>query len=155
MKIDMTLKLALLASALTVSACASIVDGSQQSLSVKTIGKGHDVENASCQLTNNKGTWFANSPGSVTVHRSYDPLNVKCAKAGWPAGIVTVESHTKGMAFGNILAGGIIGGAVDMSTGAAYDYPSLITVEMGVSKVETPPAKQSTPANPQATKPST
>lgn len=34
------------------------------------------------------------------------------------------------MAFGNIIVGGIIGGAIDAGTGAAYDYPSEITVEL-------------------------
>ena len=38
----------------------------------------------------------------------------------------------KRMAFGNILAGGIIGAAVDMGTGSAYDYPSLISLELGM-----------------------
>jgi len=32
------------------------------------------------------------------------------------------------MAFGNILAGGIIGAAVDVGTGSAYDYPPSIEV---------------------------
>ena len=46
-------------------------------------------------------------------------------------GIAAVKSGTKAMAFGNILFGGIIGAAVDTSTGAAYDYPDLITIVMG------------------------
>jgi hypothetical protein len=44
------------------------------------------------------------------------------------------------MAFGNILLGGVIGAAVDVGTGAAYDYPSLITVLMGKTTTVTPPA---------------
>jgi hypothetical protein len=32
------------------------------------------------------------------------------------------------MAFGNIIAGGIIGAGVDIHTGAAYDYPVSISV---------------------------
>jgi hypothetical protein len=34
------------------------------------------------------------------------------------------------MMFGNILAGGIIGGAIDAGTGAGYDYPTTITVPL-------------------------
>jgi hypothetical protein len=35
-----------------------------------------------------------------------------------------------GLAFGNILFGGLIGAAVDVGTGAAYDYPSPIIVNL-------------------------
>ncbi|MDD4936522.1 MAG: hypothetical protein PHT60_12195 [Acidiphilium sp.] len=108
--------------------CASIVDGTRQTLSVETISDGQSVAGAQCSLKSNKGTWFVNTPGTVSVHRGYDKLNVKCAKSGYQPGIEAVASSTKGMAFGNILFGGIIGAGVDMSTGAAYDYPDLIKV---------------------------
>lgn len=121
-----TLFLALIA----LTSCASIVDGSNQSLSVETISHGREVAGANCTLKNDKGTWFVSTPGTVTVHRSYDDLNVKCTDAGYEPALITSASSTKGMAFGNILFGGLIGAGIDMSTGAAYDYPSLITVPM-------------------------
>lgn len=34
------------------------------------------------------------------------------------------------MAAGNILFGGLIGVGIDVATGAAFDYPTLITVPM-------------------------
>lgn len=141
------------ASILSVSACASIVDGSQQSVSVTTIARGAGVAGASCELNNDKGTWYVNTPGSVTVHRSYDALNVKCEKPGMAPGIAAVESHTKGMAFGNIIAGGIIGGAVDMSTGAAYDYPNPIVVEMGTTRLQKPEPQKTTASSSSEAKP--
>lgn len=121
-----------IACAAALSGCASIIDGSNQVLSVQTTLGSYDVAGASCKIDNNKGTWYVQTPGTVTVHRSYDPLNVRCEKDGFGPGIATTESSTKGMAYGNILVGGLIGAAVDMGTGAAYDYPSLISVEMGV-----------------------
>ena len=119
--------------------CASIVLGSNQSLSVDSLSKGTKVAQATCTLMNNKGTWFVTTPGTVTVHRSYDDLSVKCEKDGLQPGIVTVKSSTKGMAFGNILFGGVIGAGVDAGTGAAYDYPALITVMMGETQTMVPP----------------
>ena len=113
-----------------MSGCASIVDGSSQSLSVNSVANGKDISGANCTLTSNKGTWYVTTPGSVTVHRGYDALNIKCTKDGFQPAVETVKSSTKGMAFGNILFGGIIGAGVDMKTGAAYDYPNLITVSM-------------------------
>jgi phosphoketolase len=53
-----------------------------------------------------------------------------------------VNSSTKGMAFGNILFGGPIGAGVDMASGAAYDYPNLITVMMGTTATVGTPAQE-------------
>lgn len=112
--------------ALAVSGCASIVTGSDQSMSVQTA----PVSGAECKLTNDKGSWFVPStPGSVTVHRAYGPLTVECKKDGY-AGLMKADSATKGMMAGNILFGGPIGAAVDAGTGAGYDYPAVITVPM-------------------------
>lgn len=106
------------------------MNGQNQSLSVDTT----PVSDAKCTLSNDKGTWYVNgTPGSVTVGRSYDPLNVDCEKGAYN-GIMSIESKTKGMAFGNLLFGGIIGAGVDMSNGSAYDYPTPITVPMKKGK---------------------
>ena len=111
--------------------CASIVSGQNQSVSVTTLNKGDALAGAKCSLANDKGTWYATTPGSVMVRRSFNDLAVNCAFDGLDAGIALVKSATKGMAFGNILFGGVIGAGVDMSTGAAYDYPEIIQINMG------------------------
>lgn len=127
-----------LANAIVMSGCASIVDGEQQSLSVETRHQNVDVSGAQCKLRNDKGTWFVTTPGSVTVHRSYQDMVVECTKAGLPTGWASVKSATKGMAFGNILFGGVIGAGVDIGNGAAYDYPQVIVVDMGATGTVTP-----------------
>jgi hypothetical protein len=128
------------AAALTTG-CASIVGGTNQSISVETRStSGEMVAGANCKLENPKGTWYVTTPGSVTIHRAYDDLSIYCTKAGEQPGIASAKSSTKGMAFGNILFGGLIGVGVDTATGAAYDYPTLITVQLG-STTTTPPAK--------------
>jgi hypothetical protein len=111
--------------------CASIVSGTNQSLSVVThAASGEALPGATCSLVNDKGSWFVTTPGSVTVHRSYGDLAVKCSKEGSDPGIANFKSSTKGMAAGNILFGGLVGAGVDIATGAAYDYPDLIHVNM-------------------------
>jgi hypothetical protein len=128
--------------------CASIVNGQNQSLSVETRQKAKQVVGANCKLSNNKGTWYVTSPGSTTVQRSYEDLAVRCEKDGTDPGIASVKSSTKPMAFGNIIFGGIIGAGVDMANGSAYDYPSLITVEMGeTSLIAPPPQAEATQQN--------
>jgi hypothetical protein len=128
--------------------CASIVNGQNQSISVETRSEAGAVSGANCRLANNKGTWFVMSPGSATVNRSFEELSVKCEKDGLEPGLLSAKSATKAMAFGNILFGGIIGAGVDISTGAAYDYPALITVMMGKSTTSTSGEKIAEPNKP-------
>jgi hypothetical protein len=121
----------LLALAGLSTGCASITTGHNQSLSIETRAEGKPVAGANCRLENDKGTWYATTPGTATVRRSYNDLNVRCELDGHEPGITAARSATKGIAFGNVLFGGIIGAAVDVGSGAAYDYPSLISVELG------------------------
>jgi hypothetical protein len=122
-----------------LAGCASIVSGTNQPVSVETHSvDGKQIAGASCKLSNNKGTWFLTTPGSTTVHRSFQDLSVLCEKEGQPSGLMMVKSSTKPMAFGNLLFGGVIGAGVDVGTGAAYDYPTLIQVRMGESQPSVP-----------------
>jgi hypothetical protein len=114
----------------SLTGCADILVGTSQTLSVQTRSLNQDVAGAECQLSNNKGTWFVTTPGAVTVHRSYDAINVACAAPGYVAHAGTADSSTKDLAWGNLLFGGLIGAAVDTGTGAAYDYPGLIVVPL-------------------------
>ena len=116
---------------LTLSGCASITGGQEQSLSVETRNAQASVSGALCELSNDKGKWFTSTPGSVVVRRSNEALAVICKKDGIEPGQVSVESTTKASMAGNILFGGLIGAAVDHGTGAAYQYPPLIQVMMG------------------------
>lgn len=132
-----------IALAVLTTGCASIVSGTSQPVSVETrSSSGAALAGASCKLTNNKGTWFVTTPGSTTVNRSYEALNVRCEKEGADPGQSVINSSTKGMAFGNILFGGPIGAGVDMASGAAYDYPNLITVMMGSTTTIGTPAQE-------------
>lgn len=132
---------AALAAATQLTGCASIVSGTNQSVSVETHAHdGTQVAGANCKLSNNKGTWFVTTPGSTTVNRSYEDLAVLCEKEKLPSGMTMVKSSTKPMAFGNIIFGGVIGAGVDISTGAAYDYPTLIKVKMAGSDQPAPAA---------------
>lgn len=149
--------LLILALSAALPGCASIVGGADQTVSVRALNDTDQVVGAMCEIVSNKGTWYVTTPGTVPISRGYEDLAVTCRKQDLEPGIVTVKSATKGMAFGNILFGGIIGAAVDMGTGAAYEYPSLITVHMGQTttleppKPDTPAATtdQGMPANPQ------
>lgn len=128
----------------TLIGCASITGTTGQSVSIETLDKGgKSVAGASCELTNSKGKWFINTPGTVAIRRSNDDMSILCKKDGLDPGLATVVSDTKGMMWGNILVGGGIGALVDHNTGAAYEYPVLIQIMMGSNiKIEPPKPKQ-------------
>lgn len=129
MKKCMTLAACIIA----LSGCASVVSGTHQSLSVTT----HPVKGAQCVLENNKGKWYINeTPASVTVHRSYNNLLVRCEKDGYAKNELSIKSLTKPAAFGNVLLGGAAGAAIDMANGAAYDYPSEIHIPLRPNAVK-------------------
>ncbi len=111
-----------------VTGCASMISGTNQSLSVSTTG----YPGATCQLKNSKGTWYVPAPGSVTVHRGYGDMTVTCKKEGFPDVTAQISSSTKVATGANVLWGVLlpVGVGVDAATGAAYDYPAEIVVQM-------------------------
>lgn len=107
-----------------------MVDGRYQSVVVKTVSGERDVAGAVCTLENNKGTWQTISPGAVTVHRAYDDLNVRCEAGGYVTNAGSAPSVSKDLWWGNVVIGGVLGAALDIGDGAAYDYPSPIIVNL-------------------------
>ena len=115
-------KISILIIFVILSGCASITESKNQSMSVST----GEVTGAMCTLSNSKGSYYVTSPGTVMVRNACDQLAISCTKEGYvPANpnAGTVQDKAKSMAWGNIIFGGIIGIAVDRSTGAGCQYP--------------------------------
>lgn len=143
-----TTSFALLSASLVITGCASVTGSSNQSLSVQTRTQaGKEVVGAACELSNNKGKWFITTPGSVSIHRSNDDMQVLCNKEGFDPGRAAVVSDTKGSMFGNIILGGGIGAIIDHNNGAAYEYPNFIQVIMGTFTKFEPPKPTEAAAN--------
>jgi hypothetical protein len=115
---------------LGLCSCALIFDGPGQNVEVKTVSGERDVAGAVCTLENSKGTWQTISPGAVTVHRGYGDLNVRCERGGYVANGGSVPSASKDLWWGNVIFGGLVGAAIDVGVGSAYDYPSPIVVNL-------------------------
>lgn len=110
-----------------LTGCASIVNGTHQSVNIDT----YPASEATCSLSNNEGKWYVyNTPQSVAVHRSSTGMDIHCQKKGYRDANKSVESSIKPIFFGNILFGGIIGVVVDIVDGAAFGYPKYIQVPM-------------------------
>ncbi len=112
-----------------VTGCASITSGKHQPVSINAICNGEPVTDVSCTLMNDKGSWHVKTPGSVMIQKAYGDLAVDCKKGD---AVVSSKFQSKNntSVWGNILAGGIIGYAVDASSGAGFDYPATMTITM-------------------------
>jgi len=117
------------AAAISLSACSTIVNGSNQLVKVNT----GDVSGADCTATG--GSDFAVNesfvtPAEVKFPRSKKALKFECNKAGYQTATKTVTGKVEGSTAGNIIAGGGIGVGVDALTGAIYKYPGTIMIPM-------------------------
>lgn len=110
--------------------CASITGSRNQPISVTTTHEGKPIAGAYCTLVNDKGTFYVNTPGTVTVLKAYGDMSATCKKEESHVGVFVFQSANEGAVWGNILAGGLIGYAVDASTGAGFSYPPTLNIEM-------------------------
>lgn len=110
--------------------CASITSGKIQPVSVITTCDGEQLAGANCTLANDKGSWFVKTPGSVSINKAYGDMTITCSKGKDANGVQTFKSTNEGAVWGNILAGGIIGYAVDAGSGAGFSYPPTMTISM-------------------------
>jgi hypothetical protein len=119
-----------LAGIVFLSGCASITGSRNQPISVTTTYEGKPITGAYCTLVNDKGTWYVNTPGSVVILKAYGDMSATCKKEETHVGVSTFQSASEGATWGNILAGGFIGYAVDAGTGAGFSYPPTLNIEM-------------------------
>ncbi|HEY1613810.1 MAG TPA: hypothetical protein VGF97_08990 [Rhizomicrobium sp.] len=112
--------------AIMLSGCATVIQGSSQSIAVTT----PPTTGAYCTLTSKEGNWTVLSPGVATVEKSKEDIVAHCSKAGWQDASATIPSDFQGWTIGNVLLGGLIGVGVDAATGAINQYPKAFAVPM-------------------------
>lgn len=131
------------------SGCATVTRGTTEQITVQS-----DPSGASVRLSNG---FTGITPATFTVPRKGD-LMVTVSKDGYETSDVALPSQLAGAGtagfLGNALIGGIIGGGVDMATGATLSHvPNPLKVSL-VKKSEaaaTPPLPASPPPAPAAT----
>ncbi len=107
--------------------CATIVDHPWEAINVITYPPG-----ASCSFHRSGeiiGT-IESSPGAVEVTRRAAAMAVLCTKDGYRPAAILERSHFTGTTFSNLLIGWIPGAVVDLSTGADFAYPELVTMTL-------------------------
>ena len=109
------LKAVLLLPLAMLPACATIVAGPSQTMTVSTEPPG-----AACVLDRGGRQVGAVpvTPDTLRVGRSGTVLAVTCGKEGYETATIQQPPRFNGITLGNIIAGGLAGAVVDAATGA-------------------------------------
>ena len=120
-------------STLYLHGCASTASGKNQSVTVVTVFEGEQVNEASCTLSNDSGTWYVKTPGSVFLRKSSGDLSATCKKNNVQAAATFQSSTSGGAVAGNtamllIPIVGLVAYGVDAASGAMFNYPDTLNV---------------------------
>jgi len=80
-------------------------------------------------LSNSRGVKSVMTPVAVNVQRSAGDLTIE-GESQEGKGRATLQSSGKWSTAGNLIFGGIVGVGVDMASGASFQYPKEVTLEM-------------------------
>ena len=119
------------AAVLLLGGCASIFNGSHQTLTVRTDCK-RVVLNSSCSASVGGATFNFETPAHLTLPRTTEPILVSC-QGGLLAGASTdVQPGLSAGFLGNVVAGGAVGAVIDLNTRRAFAYPSVTNIVMPI-----------------------
>ncbi len=119
--------LTVLAGIIMLSACSTITRGTTQAVAIHTPG----VEQATCELrSEGVGVKRVTTPATVVLDKSMHSIEVTCQKPCYTEGKGVITSSTEEMTAGNIIVGGVIGLAVDASSGAMNKYDPQVGISM-------------------------
>ncbi len=109
---------------LLTAACATVTQGTQQTLAVTT----PNADGAQCVISNGDGRVLGTvtTPGSVQISRARSALDVRCERAGFGSGVAQVSSAFSSRS----RIQSPIGYAVDGLSGAMWSYPSEVLVTL-------------------------
>ena len=135
------LSIVTLAMAFALNGCATIISGSTQSLTIKSI-----PDTATLSITNKSGEKIhsGQTPATVSLKRSAgffkaENYIITLEKAGYQSKTVNVTGTVNGWYVANILFGGLIGLLiVDPATGAMYSLsPDVVNATLQQEEITT------------------
>jgi len=112
---------------LILPACASIIEGTSQEITVNTnpseadcVLKRQDIAIGSVNPT----------PGAVTIKKTKYDITIVCNKDGYQEATYLNHSGAAGATWGNIVAGGLMGWGIDSASGADNKYDSPVNISL-------------------------
>ena len=127
----MKLKFTLLLILLSITGCATIVDGKTQTMTVSTRGDV-DKRNTECEIKNSNGVWVTDNKESLVIRRDNDDLIINCENEKQDGSVVIESSASGGFMAANFFIWDLctISCIVDHNTGALYEYPMHVSIPM-------------------------
>jgi hypothetical protein len=107
--------------------CATLMDEDTQEVNLKFMCAEKNIV-ASCLLQNSKGRWMISTPGKATVLNDNSALEITCKAPFIPSFTVSALPMPSTSMLGNLLAGGVIGAAVDFYNNTGMKYPENIDI---------------------------
>ena len=118
--------LALLAS-MTLGACSTVTEGSQQQITFETVG----AVDAVCEVNQgvNDFQYQVRPPQTIWIKKSRRNLTVECDAPGNRKVTKIVETDLAATTFLNVFNGLVPGAAYDAESGAFFKYPDKIVID--------------------------
>ena len=121
------MRLLILLTLLSLSACATLTRGVNQTVSVNTPG----VRGAICTLSSESiGSHTVMTPGSISLPKSRHTISVACEKECYHPAQGALSAKFEPLTIGNVIAGGGVGLVVDWISGAYTNYEPVVSVPM-------------------------
>jgi hypothetical protein len=112
---------------LPLMGCSSIIEGTSQEILVNTNPAG---ANCVFEREGNVIARVSETPGGATIKKTKYDITVRCSKAGYQEATYLNHSGAAGATFGNIVAGGGIGWAIDSASGADNKYDGVVNLTL-------------------------
>lgn len=111
--------------------CASIMTGTSQDYNIKTKPEGAHVKiEHGPNLVKNIFVWEGNTPAIVKLRREYE-YKVTIALDSYKTEEILLSHDTNGWVWWNLLCGGVLGFAIDLTNGAAKKLqPDELNIEL-------------------------
>ena len=116
--------IAVLAAALLLSACASIM-GSDDGTWISS-----EPAFVRCQLSGPGYNQVVDTPDKIILPKAAAPIRIACKANGYRDANHTLDTATDPMIAANLVFGSSIGVLIDMITGAAEKFPERVTIHM-------------------------
>lgn len=110
-----------------LSGCATLLEEDTQEVKVRLLCGERNIV-STCYLQNGRGRWMLATPGRSLILRDNSPLEITCKAPYVPSFTVSALPMPSTSMVGNILAGGVIGAAVDIYNNTGMKYPENIDI---------------------------
>lgn len=127
---------------LVLAGCATVMSGSYQDVRVTSTPSGAQVSIQRAAGSEMAAVWQGTTPAVASLERKHSYV-LRVVLDGYRPVETTLETGTNGWIWGNLLFGGVVGVAVDLSTGAWKKLrPDEVDVQLVTMSSLTPSGRE-------------